>query len=79
LEPILGADHQLVRERREKLAELAPDAAMDTTPAGSGKTSPNILLQRKLRYLDILEQKLAKQDKRVEEAKTALTKAEAAL
>jgi hypothetical protein len=71
---LLGAGHALVRERQERLAELAPDAAMEG--GESPPLSPSIQLQRKLRYLGILEQKLAKQDKKVEAAEKALLKAE---
>jgi hypothetical protein len=45
----------------------------------AAKASPSVLLQRKLKYLGILKKRFAKQDLRVEAAKEALDKAQAAL
>jgi hypothetical protein len=73
---LLGPDHALVKERQERLAEIAPDANMGGGEPQADPPSPTVLLQRKLRYLGILESKLAKQDARVEAAKQALEKAE---
>jgi DNA repair exonuclease SbcCD ATPase subunit len=77
LSGILPDDHVEIRTRKEKLAELCPPE-VNMAPSDSG-APPSVLLQRKLRYLSILEKRLQKQDKRVQAAEDAFNAAQKTL